>query len=731
MNKLQVEIEKTHHSRKTRRIEQLLIKKKGINKVSLSASGVIQFEWDATQTTQSEIINSVKKLGLTIVSVKIDNELPQKEDSHPTHFYLHILGENTELYFAIISGVCWIIGVILSFISGAAENIATIFFIIGAIFGGFFTFITAGKDLLRGKFEIDFLMLFAAIGAATLGKWGESALLLFLFSLGHALEHYAMKRARKSIAALSDLAPNVALVKYNGKLTEVHLEELKIGDIIVVKPNSKIGADGVVAKGTSPVNQAAITGESIPVYKRSSFNWKNEKEIKNLLPEHRVFAGTMNGSGVLEIKVLKKAQDSTLSRLITLVKEAETQKSSTQHLTDKFEKYYVPSVLVLVIFLLFAFFVIDETFQQSFYRAMSVLIAASPCALAISTPSAVLAGIARAARHGVLIKGGRPLEELGGINAIAFDKTGTLTEGRPTLTHAIPFGTITKTHLLKIAIAVEALSDHPLAAAIVEGGKKALGNTNIPMAENLKALTARGIQANWNGSIVHIGNRRLFEELTGELVPEEISLKMSELESGGHTTMIIHQDDEYMGIISVMDIARPEAITTLANLKKMGIKRMIMLTGDNQKVANAIAKIIGINDPMGSLLPEDKVKVIEQLKQQEGGVAMVGDGVNDAPAMAKSTVGIAMGAAGSDIALETADIALMADNLGNLPFAIGLSRKAKLIIKQNLIISLSMVALLVPLTIMGTIAIGPAVVGHEGSTLVVVMNALRLLKYEI
>lgn len=731
MNKLQVEIGKIQHTRKARRIEQILIKKRGINNVSLSASGVIQFEWDANQTNQSEIINSVKKLGLNIVNVKSNNEQPQKEDSHPTHSYLHILGENTELYFAIISGVCWIIGVVLSFISGVSENIATTLFIIGAIFGGIFTFITAGKDLLRGKFEIDFLMLFAAIGAAALGKWGESALLLFLFSLGHALEHYAMKRARKSIAALAELAPNVVLVKYNGELIEVHIEQLKLGDIIVVKPNSKIGADGVVTKGTSPVNQASITGESIPVHKRPSLNWKNEEEIKKLLPEHRVFAGTMNGSGVLEIKVLKKAQDSTLSRLITLVKEAETQKSPTQHLTDKFEKYYVPSVLVLVIFLLFAFLVIDETFHQSFYRAMSVLIAASPCALAISTPSAVLAGIARAARHGVLIKGGRPLEELGGISAIAFDKTGTLTEGRPTLTHAIPFGTITKTHLLKIAIAVEALSDHPLAAAIVEGGKKELGNIDIPMAENLKALTARGIQANWNGSIVHIGNRRLFEELTGELVPEEINLKMSELESGGHTTMIIHQDDEYMGIISVMDIARPEAITTLATLKKMGIKRMIMLTGDNQKVADAIAKIIGINDPMGSLLPEDKVKAIEQLKQQEGGVAMVGDGVNDAPAMAKSTVGIAMGAAGSDIALETADIALMADKLDNLPFAIGLSRKAKLIIKQNLIISLSMVAILVPLTIMGTIAIGPAVVGHEGSTLVVVMNALRLLKYEI
>ena len=584
---------------------------------------------------------------------------------------------------------------------------------------------------MHGRFEIDFLMLFAAIGAAILGKWEESALLLFLFSLGHALEHYAMKRARKSIAALSDLAPPVALLKIDGEVKEVPIDGLKIGDIIVVRPNSNIAADGVVIKGTSPVNQASITGESMPVTKLPHPNWENELDIKKLVPEHRVFAGTINGNGALEIKVLKEAKDSTLARLIYLVKEAETQKSPTQHLTDKFEKYYVPSVLIVVILLLFAFVVRDETFQQSFYRAMSVLIAASPCALAISTPSAVLAGIARAARQGVLIKGGRPLEDLGGITAIAFDKTGTLTQGKPTLTDAIPFGTTTREHLLTVAVSVEALSDHPLAASIVAGGKKELGTIEIPKAENLKALTARGIQATYNGSLVHIGNRRLFEELTGKPVPDEIDIKMMALESGGHTAMIVHQEDNYLGIIAAMDIARPEAVATLAALKKMGIKRMIMLTGDHQKVADAIAKDLGITDPMGSLLPEDKVKAIEQLIAQEGGVAMVGDGVNDAPAMAKSTVGIAMGAAGSDVALETADIALMADKLDNLPFAIGLSRKAKSIIKQNLIISLGMVAVLVPLTIMGSIAIGPAVVFHEGSTLLVVLNALRLLRYKL
>ena len=728
MNKLQVEIRENLHTREARRIEQILRKKAGVDSVSISSSGMMLVEWNTNQTVQSEILKTVKKLGLHIVNVK--NNHSHHDDNEQSHSSLNFFGENTELYFAITSGICWVSGAVLSFTS-VPENSITTLFIIAAIFGGIFTFSSAIKDLLRVKFEIDFLMLFAAIGAAILGNWGESALLLFLFSLGHALEEYAMKRARKSISALSDLTPPMAFVKHNGELTEVYIEELKVGDIIVVKPNSTIAADGVVTKGSSPVNQASITGESMPVTKRPSLNWQDEIEIKKLLPEHQVFAGTINGNGALEIKVLKEAKDSTLSRLIYLVKEAETQKSPTQHLTDKFEKYYVPAVLILVIILLSAFVIIDETFHQSFYRAMSVLIAASPCALAISTPSAVLAGIARAARQGVLVKGGRPLEALGGIRAIAFDKTGTLTEGRPTLTHAIPFGTTTKENLLKIAVAVEALSDHPLAAAIVAGGRKELGDIEIPVAENLKALIARGIQAEVNGSIVHIGNRRLFEELTKVSVPEEIDLKMSELELGGHTAMIVHQADGYLGIISAMDIARPEAISTLSALKKMGIKKMIMLTGDNQKVANAIAKKIGITDPMGSLLPEDKVKAIEQLKEQEGGVAMVGDGVNDAPAMAKSTVGIAMGAAGSDVALETADIALMADKLDNLPFAIGLSRKAKLIIKQNLIISLGMVAILVPLTIMGTIAIGPAVVGHEGSTVIVVLNALRLLKYEM
>ncbi len=409
-----------------------------------------------------------------------------------------------------------------------------------------------------------------------------------------------------------------------------------------------------------------------------------------------------------------------------MVNEAEKQKSPTQLFTDRFEKYFVPAVLILVVALCFAYLVIDEPFSKSFYRAMSVLVAASPCALAISTPSAVLAGVARAARGGVLIKGGRPLEDLGSLNAIAFDKTGTLTEGKPQLTNAIPFDKITEEELLTLAVAVEKLSDHPLAEAIVKGALEKLKKAKVPEAHNVKGITGRGVQAEVGGKKVLIGNKALFEKS----IPEEILKQVEDLEKQGHTTMLVKREKEFIGLLSLMDVPRKEAKHVLSELSNLGIKKMVMLTGDNQQVADAVAKQIGITEAWGDLMPEDKVKSVQKLDKSEKMVAMIGDGVNDAPAMAKSTVGIAMGAAGSDVALETADIALMGDKLESLPFAIGLSRKAKGIIKQNLWISLGMVAALIPLTILGIASIGPAVIAHEGSTLLVVFNALRLLAYD-
>ncbi|MDA3877615.1 MAG: heavy metal translocating P-type ATPase [Halothiobacillus sp.] len=648
------------------------------------------------------------------------------------HAAAGIFGEKTELIFSLVSGALLGSGFGLSFETGLPGWVSLAFYIGAYFFGGFFTTKEAFVTICRGGFEIDFLMLVAAGGAAILGAWEEGAFLLFLFSLGHALEHSAMEKARKSIAALSELAPPTALVKRNGDTVEVGIEELSVGDIIVVKPNTKIATDGVVVKGESAVNQSPITGESVPVNKFPAPNPDKEfKDLSGIPAEHRAFSGAINGEGVLEVKVLKEAKDSTLSRMIEMVKEAESQKSPTQLFTDRFERWFVPAVLSLVGLLCLAFLVLDEPFSRSFYRAMAVLVAASPCALAIGTPSAMLAGVARAARAGVLIKGGAPLEDLGQLAAIAFDKTGTLTEGRPKLTNAIPFGETSKEELLSVAVAVEASSDHPLAAAIVAGAKKELGGKTIPAARDLQAITGRGVQAKHEGEIVHIGNRKLFEELAKQPVPKEISDQMEKQENAGHTSMIVHRGDRYLGIISVMDIARSEAKKTLSDLKTLGIRRMIMLTGDTQRVTDAVAKTIGITDPLGSLMPEDKVAAIDKLIQEEGKVAMVGDGVNDAPALAKSTVGIAMGAAGSDVALETADIALMADKLETLPFAIGLSRKTRSIIRQNLWISLGMIAVLIPLTILGIMEIGPAVVAHEGSTLVVVANALRLLGYDL
>jgi Cd2+/Zn2+-exporting ATPase len=642
-----------------------------------------------------------------------------------------IFGKNSELIFSICCGALLGIGFGLSFLEDVPQWISLAMYIGAYFFGGFYTAKEAIETIVKGGFEIDFLMLVAAIGAAILGEWAEGALLLFLFSLGHSLEHFAMGKAHKSIESLAALAPKTALKKTQGSTKEVGIEDLQVDDIIIVKPNSRIAADGVIVKGSSAVDQSPITGESIPVDKEAIEEPVAPNISLDKLPqENRAYSGTINGNGTLEIKVLKIAEDSTVSRLITLVNEAKAQKSPTQLLTDKFEKYFVPSVLVLVTILCFAFLVLDEPFSDSFYRAMAVLVAASPCALAIATPSAVLSGIARAANKGVLIKGGRPLEDLGVITAIAFDKTGTLTEGKPKITAVITLVTISEEELLGAAVAVEGLSDHPLAKAVVRDGKERMGGKKIPEADSLEAVLGKGIKANVGADKIYIGNLDLYQALDDNKPSQEIIKKIESLESSGNTTILVRKNDTYIGIIGLMDTPRAAAKSTLQALKEIGIRKMIMLSGDNQKVADVIAQEVGLTGAKGSLLPEEKVEAVKQLKQSESMLAMVGDGVNDAPAMAASTVGIAMGAAGSDVALETADIALMADRLEILPFAIGLSKKAKEIIKQNLWISLGVVGLLIPATIFGFASIGLAVLIHEGSTIVVVVNALRLLGYK-
>ena len=659
-----------------------------------------------------------------------DDDHSQDDGHNHAHddVFNRLLGGRAEIIFAALCGLCLLIGWLGPKLNLIPAQAGFIFLLAAYFFGGYYALREALGKIFKGQFQIDFLMLVAASGAAFLGEWAEGAFLLFLFAIGHALENYAMARARNAVAALADLTPDEALVRRGGKTETVLIEDLVIGDIVIVRSNERLPADGFVVKGTSAVNQAPITGESAPVdkmpVKDSAIALENPEVVS---ASGRVFAGSINGSGSLEIQVTKLAGETTLARVMTMVAEAQTRQSPTQSFTKKFEKIFVPCVIVLAILTSLSFLVLDEDPATSFYRAMAVLVAASPCALAIATPSAILSGVARAARGGVLIKGGAPLEALGGLDAIAFDKTGTLTIGEPHLVDIVPYGDTSETELLEISGAVEALSDHPLAQAVVKDVKTRLGD-NPREASDFANIIGQGVSAMVGGEPVHIGKTALFDEGAGTPLPDDLRARVEDLSANGRTTMIVRAGTRYLGAIGLMDTPRDTAKPVIADLRALGLKRMMMISGDNQNVANAVAKEVGLDVAFGDLMPEDKVTKIAELKAQ-GGVAMVGDGVNDAPAMANATVGIAMGAAGSDVALETADIALMADDLETLPFAVGLSRQTSRIIRQNLWASLGIVAFLIPATLFG-LGIGPAVLIHEGSTLIVVFNALRLLGYK-
>lgn len=583
------------------------------------------------------------------------------------------------------------------------------------LFGGFDLVRHALGSLRRGRFsfDIDLLMLLAAIGAALLGEWAEGAFLLFLFSLAHALEHYALGRARASIRALADLAPPIARVQRSDRVDEVPVAQVQPGDRVLVRPAERIPVDGRIATGRSAVNQAPITGESVPVDKAEGDD---------------VYAGTINGEGALMIETTKAAGDRTLDRVIKLVEEAQTQKAPTQVFTDRFERVFVPIVLIgdLAVMLVPSLLGV-WSWSTSFYRGMALLVASSPCALALGTPATVLAGVGQAARRGVLVKGGMHLENLGTVNAIALDKTGTLTVGQPEVTDVIPSGGSTEAELLQVSAAVERQSQHPLAHAVVRRAEAA----RVPLAEAtpLESITGRGVRSQLNGQAVEIGNARLFEE-NGHRLNEESAAAVARLQAEGRSIMIVRMGDRWLGVLGLADRPREGVRDVLDRLRRTGLKRIVMLTGDHRAVAEAIGKEVGVDEVRAELLPEDKVTAIQALLREHGRVAMVGDGVNDAPALAQATVGIAMGAAGTATALETADVALMADDLGRLPFAIGLSRRARAVIRQNLYLSLAVIAILIVATTTGLFGIGPAVLVHEGSTLVVIGNALRLLLYE-
>jgi len=652
----------------------------------------------------------------------------EKASEH-THSHAGFLGRYAELILSLGSGLLVGLGFAIEQGEWAPGWVSLALYCGAYLAGGFYTVREAFDNIRRGRFEIDTLMLVAAAGAAAIGAWAEGALLLFLFSLGHALEHFAMGRATQAIEALAELAPQTATVKRNGQTQEIPVDQLAVGDIVVVRPNERLPADGFVIQGQSSVNQAPVTGESIPVDKQPV----PDLDIARSRPEiiassSRVFAGTINGSGALEVQVTRKASETVLAKVVKMVSEAESRKSPTQRFADKFQRFFVPAVLILAVLLLGAGLVVDEPFAASFYRSMAVLVAASPCALAIATPSAVLSGVARAARGGVLIKGGAPLEALGAVRAIAFDKTGTLTEGTPRITDVEPVEGVTAEELLAVAVAVESASDHPLALAIVQDGRQRLGNRTLEPASDVRSLTGRGVQAKIGGDVVWIGKAEMFGADGVPAISPAARSAIESLRNSGRTTMVIKKGERDLGVIGLMDSPRSAARQVIVRLRELGIRRMVMLSGDHQKVADAIASEVGLDYARGDLMPEDKVKIIGVLKDESRLIAMVGDGVNDAPAMAASTVGIAMGAAGSDVALETADVALMADRLEHLPFVVGLSRYTRSIILQNLFVSLGVVALLVPATIIG-LGIGPAVAVHEGSTLLVVINALRILAY--
>ncbi len=656
----------------------------------------------------------------------------QTEPSHgqgEKHEHAHAEGGGRlELGLSLACGVLLLAGWLLERSAGEGARGPWLLYVGAYASGGFFAVREALEHLRDRALKIDALMLVAAIGAAVLGQWAEGALLLFLFSLGHALENYAMGRARRAIEALAALRPENALVRRNGALVEVQVDALQVGDIVVVKPDERVAADGFVVLGESSIDQAAITGESVPVDKRPVADPEAaRRQPDTVAAEHRVYAGTINQGRVLEIEVTRRSDQSTLSRVVELVRNAEAQKSPTQLFTDRFQRVFVPAVLGLVALLLCAGLVIDEPFSATFYRAMAVLVAASPCALAISTPSAVLSGVARAARGGVLIKGGGPLETLGVLHALAFDKTGTLTEGAPRVTDVVPHDDVGADELLRVAIAVERLSDHPLAAAVVRDGTARLSTPEVPLATDLQSLTGKGLRARVDDAIVYLGKPALFAEIGGPGLPLTLVEAVTGLEQQGRTVFVVRHGERYLGAIGLMDTLRDGAPAVVQQLRALGMDKMVMLSGDNQRVADAVAQGVGIDGAFGHLMPEDKVEAIRKLRT-EGEVAMVGDGVNDAPALAVASVGIAMGAAGSDVALETADVALMGDRLDRLPFVIALSRQSRRIIRQNLWASLGMVAFLVPATIFG-MKMGVAVLFHEGSTLLVVANALRLLAF--
>lgn len=577
--------------------------------------------------------------------------------------------------------------------------------------GGYQATRRALRDLRTGSLNVDLLMVLAAAGAAAVGERPEGAVLLFLFSLSNTLEAFVLGRTRHAIQALMDLTPEEATVRRDGCEEKVAIDTLRLGDTIVVRPGERIAADGEISAGQSSVDQSAMTGESVPVSKAVG---------------DPVFAATLNGSGVLEIRVTKVAADSTLSRVIRMVEEAQSAKAPSERFTDWFGERYTVGVLVvafLAVAVPIAFFA--QPFGTSFYRAMTLLVVASPCAIVISIPAAIMAAIAGAARGGVLFKGGAHLEELARLQAIAFDKTGTLTVGRPQLVDLRTAPGISFDEVLQLAAAAESLSEHPLAKAVVDAAKA--HDLEIGPATEAKALVGRGVEARIGDRLVRVGKPELWSE-HAVILPPSLAAEEAQLAAQGKTTVWVGDEQRVLGVLAIADALRPEAAEAIAKLRAAGIGHLTMLTGDRHKVAATIASQLGLNF-RAELMPEQKLQCIKSLRDRYDVVAMVGDGINDAPALATASLGISLGNAGTDVALETADIVLMSDDLRRLSYAVSLARQTQRIIRQNLIFAFTTMSLLVAGTLFSHLRLPIAVLGHEGSTVLVILNGLRLLAY--
>ena len=618
--------------------------------------------------------------------------------------------ENIKVY---ISAVLLVISWFLGKQYGEEHIFATIGYAAAILIGGYSLFIKGFKNLVRLNFDMNTLMTVAILGAAAIGEWGEGATVVILFAISEALERYSMDKARQSIESLMDIAPKEALIRRGNEEMMVPVDDIQVGDIMIVKPGQKLAMDGIIIKGTSTLNQAAITGESVPVAKTVG---------------DEVFAGTLNEEGLLEVKVTKRVEDTTLSKIIHLVEEAQAERAPSQAFVDRFAKYYTPAIIIFALLLA----VIPPLFMGAdwsewIYRGLAVLVVGCPCALVISTPVAIVTAIGNAAKNGVLIKGGIYLEEAGSLKVIAFDKTGTLTKGVPSVTDVVTYNG-NENELMTITAAIEKGSQHPLASAIIRKAEEDGLNFNDVSVKEFQSITGKGVKAKVNNEMYYVGSPGLFEELLPNGIQSEIKEQMTTLQTQGKTVMALGTEKEILALIAVADEIRESSKEVIRKLHQVGIEKTVMLTGDNQRTAEAIGKQVGVSDIKADLLPEDKLNFIKELRDKYQSVAMVGDGVNDAPALAASTVGVAMGGAGTDTALETADIVLMSDDLSKLPYTIKLSRKALAIIKQNITFSLGIKALALLLIVPGWLTLWLAIFADMGATLIVTLNSMRLLK---